>query len=90
MDSRDRPAFDCLDPGWRKAYLQHGMIPLQELDKAWYDAAFDDLLDGRVLLLREQLPKFRRSIQLAGRVIGEDALNHLLRQLSKEKPESQN
>lgn len=65
------------------------MVPLQELDKAWYDTAFDDLFDRRVLLLREQLPEFRRSIQLAGRVIGEDTLNHLLRQLSKEKPKSQ-
>ena len=54
------------------------MVSLQELDKAWHDAALDDLLDRRVLLLGEQLPEFGRSIQLARRVIREDTLNHLV------------
>ena len=45
MDSRDGPAFDCLYPEWCKAYLQHDMIPLQELDEAWHDTTFDDLFN---------------------------------------------
>jgi hypothetical protein len=85
MNSRDRPAFDCLDPERFNAHLQHGMFSLQELDEAWHDAALDDLFDWRVFLLGEQLPEFSRSIQLARRVIREDTLDHLLRQLIKEK-----
>ena len=61
------------------------MFSLQELDESWHDAALDDLFDRGVFLLREQLPEFSRSIQLARRVVGEDTLDHLLRQLMKEK-----
>ena len=88
MNSRDRPAFDCLDPEGLKPHLQHGMISLQELDESRHDTALDDLFDRRVLLLREQLPEFSCSIQLACRVIRKDTLDHLLRQLMKEKPSS--
>jgi hypothetical protein len=77
--------FDCLDPERPNAHLQHGMISLQELDKAWHDAALDDLFNRRVFLLGEQLSEFGRSIQLARRVIRENALDHLIRQLIKEK-----
>ena len=66
------------------------MIPLQELDEAWHDTTLDDLFNRWVFLLGKQLPEFCRSIQLAGRVIREDALNHLLGQLIKEKIEGQN
>ena len=62
MDSRDGPAFDCLYPEWCKAYLQHDIIPLQELDEAWHDTAFDDLFNWWVFLLGKQLPEFCRSI----------------------------
>jgi hypothetical protein len=90
MNSRDRPAFDCSNPEWHKAHLKHGMISLQELYKSWHDSALDDLFDWRVFLLGEQLPEFCRGIQLARRVIREDTLNHLLRQLIREKNRSQN
>lgn len=89
MNSRDGPACDCPDPERFKAHLQHGIIPLQELDEAWHDAALDDLFDWRVFLLREQLPEFGRGIQLAHRVIREDTLDHLLRQLIKRAQRSE-
>jgi len=89
MNSRDRPAFDCLDPERLKPHLQHGVISLQELDESWHDAALDDLFDRWVLLLREQLPEFSCSIQLACRVVRKDALDHLLRQLTNEKTKGQ-
>ena len=65
------------------------MISLQELDKSWHNVALDDLFDRWVFLLREQLPEFSRSIQLARRVIREDTLDHLLRQLMKEETKRQ-
>jgi hypothetical protein len=65
------------------------MISLQELDESWYDTTLDDLFDRRVFLLGEQLPEFSRSIQLACRVIREDTLDHLIRQLMKEKKKKQ-
>ena len=85
MDTRDRPAFDCLDPGQLEAHLQHGMISLQEVDEAWHDVALDDLFDWRVFLLGEQLPEFSRGVQLARRVIRENSLDHILGQLVEEK-----
>ena len=66
------------------------MVSLQELDEAWHDPTLDDLFDRRVFLLGEQLPEFGRSIQLARRVIREDTLDHLIRQLIKEKDKGQN
>ena len=90
MNSRDRPAFDRLDPERFNAHLQHGVVSLQELDEAWHDAALDDLFDRRVFLLGEQLPEFGCSVQLARRVFREDTLDHLIRQLIKEKTKGQN
>ena len=84
MNSRDGPAFDFLESEWLKAYLQHGMTSLQELDKTWHDIALDDPIDPLSLLFGEQIPEFRRSVQLAGRVIRESILGHPLRQLIKE------
>ena len=89
MNSRNGPAFDCPGPERLKTYLQHGMISLQELDESWHDTALDDLFDRRVFLLREQLPEFSRSIQLARWVVREDTLDHLLGQLMKEKTKGQ-
>ena len=66
------------------------MVSLQELDEAWHDSTLDDLFDRRVFLLGEQLPELGRSIQLARRVIREDTLDHLIRQLIKEKDKGQN
>ena len=85
MNSRDRLVFDHLDLERLNAYLQHGMIPLQELDKAWHDSTLDNLFNWRVFLLGEQLPEFGCSIQLACRVIREDTLDHFIRQLLEEK-----
>ena len=55
MHDRDRSAFDFLDPEWLKlkAHLQHGMTPLQELDKTWHDITLDDPTDPLGFLFGE-------------------------------------
>lgn len=83
MGGRDGPVFDCLDPELHKAHLQHGIILLQELDKAGHDTALDDPFSLRVFLLGKQLPELRRSVQLAGRVVRKNILDHLFGQLVK-------
>lgn len=49
----------------------------KELDKARDDAALDDPLDGRVLLLGEQLAELGRRVELGVGRVGEDGLHHL-------------
>ncbi len=58
--------------------LQRGrVVPLQELNEARDHARVDDLLDGRVLLEREQAAELRRVLRLHGRVVAHDARHHL-------------
>jgi len=59
------------------------MRTAQELDKAGDDAALDDLLDGRIALLREQLAELGRRVELSVHVIREDALDHRRQRLGE-------
>lgn len=52
------------------------MTAAEELDKAGDDAALDDLLDGRVALLGQELPKLGRRVELLVGLVGEDAVDH--------------
>jgi hypothetical protein len=84
MHAGDGSVFDFLDPVWFKAYLQHSMTPPQELDKTWHDITLDDPIDPLDFRFGEQIPEFGRSVQLAGWIIRENILDHLLGQLIKE------
>lgn len=50
---------------------------LEELDEARHDTGLDHVLDGRVLLDRQQLAELRRGLQLQRGVVRHDAGHHL-------------
>lgn len=49
----------------------------KELDEAADDSGLDNLLDRRVTLLRQKLPKTGCGLNLQIDLLGEDALHHL-------------
>ena len=61
--------------------LQHGVVSLKKLDEAGDYSAFNDPLNRRVLLLRQEFTELGSSIQLEIGVIGEDVRDQVLGQL---------
>jgi hypothetical protein len=57
------------------------MSTSQKLDKTGHDTTFDHFFDGGILFFREELPKFGRGVELALRILREDATDHLLVEL---------
>lgn len=57
------------------------MSTSQKLDKTGYNTTFDHFFNGGILFFREELPKFGRGVELAFRIIREDATDHLLVEL---------
>lgn len=49
----------------------------EELDEAAHDAGLDDLLNGRVALLGQQLAELGCGLDLLVDLLGKDALDHL-------------
>ena len=64
-----------------QTHLKHRLASLEEFNEARNDAALDDTLDGWVLLLGEQLAELGRRLKLAVGIVGEHALDHILREL---------
>ena len=56
---------------------EHGCPYLEELHEARHHAGVDDVLDGRVLLDREQLPELGGCLELVCRVVRADPSHHL-------------
>lgn len=57
------------------------MATVQEQDETGNNTTFDDLLDRGILFLGEQFTEPSRGIELALRVVRENATNHVLRGL---------
>lgn len=66
-----------------KAHLNLGMRAPQELDKARNHTTLDDLFDGRIPFLGEQLSELCGGLQLEFRVLREHVRHHL-RELARE------
>lgn len=58
------------------AHLDHGVLVAEELNEASDDSTLDDLLNGRVALLTQELPEPRRCVELLIRLVGEHSLDH--------------
>ncbi|KAI3483457.1 hypothetical protein L1887_53684 [Cichorium endivia] len=56
--------------------LDHGVRAAEELDEAGDDAGGDDALDGRVLLLGEQLAEFGGCVELTVEVVAHGVVDH--------------
>lgn len=61
--------------------MEHGIVTLQELHESWNDSALNDAFNWWILLLGEEFAEFGGRVQLTIGIIGEDSLNHILRQL---------
>lgn len=56
--------------------LNHRVITPEELDETSDDTALDNLLDGRVALLREKLAELGGRVELLVGLVREDSLDH--------------